>query len=139
MTWKEDFMKYRREKAAQTLADARYLFEGKRLFSAVNRIYYALFYEVSVLLQVRNFSSPKHTGIIALFNKHFIKTGIVEVEIGKFYSQMFEFRQQGDYETMVVFEEEKIKRWLETAEKYMKTLEACIDNEMIKVCNEMNE
>jgi uncharacterized protein (UPF0332 family) len=50
MTWKEDFMKYRREKAAQTLEDARYLFEGKRLFSAVNQIYYALFYEVSALL-----------------------------------------------------------------------------------------
>lgn len=81
----------------------------------------------------------RFTGIIALFNKHFIKTGIVEVEIGKFYSQMFDFRQQGDYETLVVFEEEKVKRWLETAEEYMKTLEACIDNEMIKVCNEMNE
>ncbi len=124
-------MKYRREKAAQTLEDARYLFEGKRLFSAVNRIYYALFYEVSVLLQVKNFSSPKHSGIIALFNKHFIKTGIVDVEIGKFYSQMFDFRQQGDYETLIFFEEEKVKRWLETAEKYMKILEECIDNEMI--------
>jgi uncharacterized protein (UPF0332 family) len=62
---------------------------------------------------------------------NFIKTGIVAVEIGKFYSQMFDFRQQGDYETLIFFEEEKVKRWLETAEKYMKILEDCIDNEMI--------
>ncbi len=65
MKWKKDFIKYRREKAKQTLDDACYLLKGKRLFSAVNRIYYALFYEVSALLQVRDLSSPKHTGIKA--------------------------------------------------------------------------
>ncbi len=130
MKWKKDFIKYRREKAAQTLDDARYLLEGKRLFSAVNRIYYALFYEVSALLQVRDLSSPKHTGIRALFNVHFIKTGILKVEIGKFYSQMFDFRQQGDYEAPIHFEEEVVQGWHEKAETYLKELEKCIDKEM---------
>ena len=46
MTWKADLIKYRREKAAKTFEDARFLLEGKRLFSTVNRIYYALFYEI---------------------------------------------------------------------------------------------
>ena len=130
MEWKKDFIKYRREKAGQTLDDARYLLEGKRLFSAVNRIYYALFYEVSALLQVRNLSSPKHSGIRDLFNKHFIKTGILEVEIGKFYSQMFDFRQQGDYEVPIHFKEEMVRGWFDKAETYMKELEKCIENEM---------
>ena len=130
MTWREDLIKYRRERAAETLEDARMMFERKRLFSAVNRIYYALFYEVIALLRTKNLSSPKHTGIRALFNQHFVKTGIVEVEIGKFYSKMFELRQESDYDDLVYFEEEKVKDWLEKAENYLMKLEKCIDKEM---------
>ena len=130
MTWREDLIKYRRERAVETLEDARMMFERKRLFSAVNRIYYALFYEIIALLHTKNLSSPKHTGIRALFNQHFVKTGIVDVEIGKFYSKMFDLRQESDYDDLVYFEEEKVKDWLETAEDHMKKLEKCIDKEM---------
>ncbi|MCP5105921.1 MAG: HEPN domain-containing protein [bacterium] len=133
MTLKTDIIKYRREKAAQTLEDARFLFEGKRLSSTVNRIYYALFYEVIALLKVKNLSSSKHTGVRALFNEHFVKTGIVDVEIGKFYSQMFEFRQEGDYDDFIYFEEGKVRDWLKKAETYMKELEKCIDKEMSRL------
>jgi uncharacterized protein (UPF0332 family) len=133
MTWETDLIKYRREKAAKALDDARLLVEGKRLFSSVNRIYYALFYEVIALLKARGLSSSKHTGVRALFNEHFVRTGIVDVEIGKFYSQMFDFRQEGDYDDFVYFEEEKVKGWLDTAEKYMKILEKCIDKEMARL------
>ena len=132
MTWKEDLIKYRRERAAETLEDARTLFERKRLFSAVNRIYYALFYEVSALLHTANLSASKHSGIRGLFNQHFVKTGLVSVEIGKFYSRMFDFRQEGDYDDMVYFEEEKVKNWLETAEEYLKVLERCIDERLVE-------
>jgi len=42
----EDLIRYRREKSKETLEDAYILFRAGRLFSALNRIYYALFYEV---------------------------------------------------------------------------------------------
>jgi uncharacterized protein (UPF0332 family) len=45
---------------------------------------------------------------------------------------MFDFRQEGDYDDFVYFEEEKVKDWFETAERYMKILEECIDKEMAK-------
>lgn len=48
----------------------------------------------------------EHTGIMSLFNHHFIKTGIIEVEIGKFYSEMFGFRQEGDYDDFKVYSQE---------------------------------
>ena len=132
MSWKKDIIKYRREKSAETLEDAKMLFERKRLFSAVNRIYYAMFYEVIALLHTKGFSSSTHTGVRALFNQHFVKTGVVKVEIGKFYSEMFDFRQEGDYDDFVYFEEEKIQNWLEKAEKYLKALEECIDKQIVE-------
>lgn len=127
MTWEKNLITYRREKASTTLRDARILFEAKSFHSAVNRIYYAMFYEVSALLLTRKISASKHTGVRAKFAEHFIKTGIVSKDIGRFYSKMFDFRQEGDYDDFVYFEEEKVKIWLETAEKYIKILEELLD------------
>jgi hypothetical protein len=77
MIWRKDLIKYRKEKASETLEDARMMVENKRLFSAVNRIYYALFYEVSALLLTKNLSAHRHTGVRSMFNQYFAKTGLV--------------------------------------------------------------
>jgi len=60
--FEKELINYRREKAAEALENARFSFEKKHLFSTVNRLYYALFYEISALLKTKNFSSSKHTG-----------------------------------------------------------------------------
>jgi uncharacterized protein len=130
MSWEKDLIHYRREKAAETLENARISLENKHLFSAVNRVYYALFYEISALLMTKNLSSSKHSGIRALFNQHFVKTGIIEVELGKFYSDMFAFRQKGDYEDFIYFKENDVKEWIITAEKYIEILENYLKQEM---------
>lgn len=130
MAWKEDLITYRREKAAETLEDARIMFERKRWFSTVNRIYYALFYEIIALLQTKDLSTPKHTGVRALFNQHFVKTGIVNIDIGKFFNKMFDFRKKGDYQDFSYFEEEDVSDWMEKTEKYIIELEKYIDREM---------
>ena len=132
MNWEKELIDYRREKAAETLENARISLEKKHLFSAVNRVYYSLFYEISALLKTKNLSSSKHSGIRALFNQHFVKTGIVEVEIGKFYSDMFVFRQKGDYEDFIYFKENDVKEWILMAEKYISMLEKYIEKEMIE-------
>jgi uncharacterized protein (UPF0332 family) len=104
----EELIRYRREKSRETLEDARILFRADRLFSALNRIYYALFYEVMALLLTKDLSSARHTGIRALFNEHFVRTGKVGVESGRFFSRMYDFRQKGDYADFVQFEGAKI-------------------------------
>jgi uncharacterized protein (UPF0332 family) len=92
-----ELMEYRLNKSKITLKDANLLYTKGSLFSAVNRLYYSMFYAVTALLLKKGISSPKHSGTIALFNANFIKTGIIPKEYGKFYSRLFEFRQKGDY------------------------------------------
>lgn len=60
---RKDLIKYRIERAKETLDDARLLFENRKLFSAVNRIYYAMFYIVNALLLTKGMSSSKHSGV----------------------------------------------------------------------------
>ncbi len=132
MNWENDLITYRREKAAETLKASRILLKEKQLFSAVNRIYYAIFYEVCALLKMDNLSSPTHKGVKSLFSMHFVKTGKIEVEIGKFFNKMFEFRQKGDYEDFIYFEEKDVEAWLQKAEKYIGIIEKHIVDKMEK-------
>ncbi len=129
MSWKEDLIKYRREKAIDTLEDAELLFKNKRFFSAVNRIYYSMFYEVIALLQREDFSTSKHSGVMALFQKEFIKTGRVSIDMGKFYARMFEFRHKGDYGDFAKFEEDKVKEWIDKAGLFINEIEGLFANE----------
>jgi len=126
----EELIRYRRGKSRETLEDAHILFQAGRMFSALNRIYYALFYEVMALLLTKDLSSAKHTGIRGLFNEHFVKTGKVSVEMGRFFSRIYDFRQKGDYADFVQFEEIKIKEWLLLAESFIKEIDQIIEKEL---------
>lgn len=130
MNYKEELIAYRRERAKEALEDAKILFRAKRFYSSVNRIYYALFFEVISLLLTKDLSSTKHSGVRAYFNEHFVKTGKVSTEGGRFYSRMFEFRQKSDYGDFVKFEEEKIRQWLELAEEFIADIEKVIEKEL---------
>ena len=127
MSHKIDLINYRTSKAGEMLRDARTLVDTGSLSSAVNRIYYALFYEVTALLMTKDMSSSKHSGVRSLFNEHFVKTGLVDTDYGKFLSVMYDFRQKGDYEDFAVFEKERVFDWLSKSEAFLSELERLID------------
>lgn len=56
----------------------------------------------------------------------------MSVELGKFFSRMYDFRQKGDYADFVKFEAEKMKEWLTLAEHFIKELDQVIDKELQK-------
>lgn len=97
--------------------------EGGYLHGAANRIYYACFYAVVALLLTRHLSSPKHSGVMALFNRHFIKEGVLPVDLGKFYSRVFDRRLEGDYGDIVELKEEDIRADLAKAEEFIARIE----------------
>lgn len=117
---------YRLQRAKETLQDANLLFENGKLPSAVNRIYYAMFYAVNALLLTKSLSSAKHSGVLSLFQREFVKTGIVEDELGQFYAAMSERRQKSDYRDFVKFQEDDVRTWLEKADKFNQSIEEVI-------------
>jgi len=126
---RNDLIHYRRSRAKETLDDARILIGSKRFSSAVNRIYYALFYEVTALLLSKGLSSAKHSGIKALFNEHFVRPKLISNETGKFFSVMFDFRQMSDYGDFINFEEEKVAEWLNNAGHCIDEIEVLIEKD----------
>ena len=118
-----DLIKYRLQKSKETLQDARIMFEKASLTSTVNRIYYAMFYAVNGLLLSNNLSSSKHSGVRSLFNREFVKKGLVDKKRGKFYSKIFEERQEGDYKDFVEFNKDTVSSWLDSAKDFIKEIE----------------
>jgi uncharacterized protein (UPF0332 family) len=70
----------------------------------VNRLYDACFYAVTVLLLHHNLSAGRHAGVRSLFNRHFVRTGVMATALGNLCRDIFESRQQGDYHDWVRFE-----------------------------------
>jgi len=100
--------------------------DNNKLIAAVNRMYYAIFYEVTALLLTKGLSSSKHSGVRSLFNKEFVKPGIISEEYGDFYNRMFGFRQRGDYEDFVEFDYEKVKSWFDNTKDFINSIEQVI-------------
>lgn len=65
--------------------------------AALNRVYYAAFYAARALLALRRLDSSRHSGVIALFQQHFVKTGVVSDDDARLLPQAFTKRLQTDY------------------------------------------
>ena len=119
----EDLIKYRIERAYETLEDARLLADSGRWNSCINRLYYASFYSVNALLLKNKFRTYTHNGCKAKFHLEFVKTGIIDKSYGKLYSDLFDWRQEGDYADYIAFDEATVTPLLEQTEKLIREIE----------------
>ena len=71
---------YRLESAREKLSAAEDLLEKRHYKDSVSRSYYAIFTAARALLATKRLDSSKHSGVIALFNQHFVKR-----DYGDFY------------------------------------------------------
>jgi uncharacterized protein (UPF0332 family) len=112
-------VRYRLERAYETLDEAKVLFEAGHINTYVNRLYYACFYAISALLISRRESTSKHGYLRSLFHKEFIKTGLLPIESGKHFDLLFQSRQKGDYSDYITFEADEVKDWLDKTRDFV--------------------
>jgi len=91
-----------------------------------NRLYYACYYAVSALLIKNALTAHTHAGVINQFGLHFVTKGLVSKEQGKFYKQLFNLRQSGDYDDWFSVDEKDVAPLLEPAKQFIETIEKLI-------------
>lgn len=116
---KQALVAHRLDRARESCEEAELLLDAAKTNAAVNRLYYACFYAVSAALLQQGLSSPKHTGVRALFHRRLVKPGIVSTELGKFFDLVFNNRQKGDYSDFVRFDLETVRLWLGQARTFV--------------------
>jgi len=125
---KSDLIKYRIERAKDTLDDALILAEKGKWNSTINRLYYAAYYAVIALLINSDIKPTTHNGAKSNFTQYFIKTSLVSKDFGKLYSQLFTWRQKGDYDDLFDFDKEKVEPYFEPVKQLIDLIEKMLQN-----------
>jgi uncharacterized protein (UPF0332 family) len=123
---KNDLINYRIARAKDTYEDTQILAEREKWNSTINRLYYAAFYAVMALLLDSDLKPSTHNGAKSNLSEYFIKTGKIDKEYGKIYSQLFTWRQKGDYDDMFDFKREKVIPYFEPVDKLISIIEKLI-------------
>ena len=117
---------YRFENADKTMAEIPILIQNELWNTAVNRLYYACYYAVTALLINSDIEAYTHSGVRNMLSLHFTKTGKLSTKWNKFYSDLFEDRQTGDYEDFVDFDCETVKNLHVQAISFIKLIKELI-------------
>jgi uncharacterized protein len=127
MTTPNDYLKYRIDKSNETFNDAQFLAKNKKWNLCINRLYYACFYIVSALLASKDIHPRSHNGVKTRFSHDFIKTGILNKDMGSLYAELFEMRQESDYADFIDFDELTTIPLLFKVEEFIKSVSRLIE------------
>ncbi len=117
-----ELVKFRIGRVMECLEEASLLADKKHYNTCVNRLYYACFYAVNALLASKDLSSAKHAGVRALFNQHYVKTEIISRELAVVYNDLFELRQESDYQDFFVVEKDTALEFIAPANYFVKQI-----------------
>ena len=116
---RKDIVVYRIERAFAALEQAKGNLQMGYLEITANRLYYAAYYAASALLIASEIRVKSHEGCIGQFNLHFVKTGLVPVEMGKLFSALFDMRLTGDYSDRFDLKEDDVVPNIQPTEDFI--------------------
>ena len=99
---KKELMMYRMTGAKEKLDSAKLLLDNGNCKDSIGRSYYAMFSAVRAILALDGVDYSKHAGVIAYFQKEYVKTGKFVKLYSKYLSQAFQIRNQADYEDFYI-------------------------------------
>lgn len=121
-------VRYRFKRAEAAYRDGVSLLRKESFESAINRFYYSAFYAARALLATKGLDSSKHSGVISLFQQHFVKVGLVDKEVARSLSRSFERRLDIDYEDFAeigkaeaVQIQEEVRRFVAECKRFFKS------------------
>lgn len=119
----EAILKYRLQQAEDSIREGEILLNSGGSFrSAINRSYYAMFYSVLALICKKGMGTSKHTGVLSIFDREYVKHEIFPKEMSKLFHQAFYLRQQCDYEEFTLITKEETIEILDGAKKFLEKI-----------------
>ncbi len=117
-------LKYRIQQANETFHEAEILFNQSAYRGTISRAYYAMFYSVLALLATKKLGTSKHSGVIGLFDREFVKTGFLPRDLSRALRLAFDHRQTYDYGELIEIDEEVAQETLDDAKAFISAVES---------------
>ena len=124
----KEYVKYRIEKAYQTYEAAKVLSDNGFWNSAVNRLYYSIFFAANALLVLKGIESKKHSTLKSQFSQHFVKTGKFDKKYGRLLSELYDWRQKADYEVVFDYDEKSVLPLFQPVKEMLDVINKEINN-----------
>jgi uncharacterized protein (UPF0332 family) len=128
VTPRDELAGHRIARAHNALEEASLLIERRHFTGALNRLYYAAFYAARALLATRTLDSSRHSGVIALFQEHFVKTGLISTDAARALPRAFEKRQTSDYGDFSEPTSDEVRSLLDQVQAFVASCEKLVRN-----------
>ncbi len=125
---RKELMQYRLEMADERLHSAKILLEDGSFKDSIGRSYYAMFTSVRALLALEGQDFSKHSGVIAYFQKEYIKTGKLDKKYSKYISQAFQIRNNTDYADFFIVSQQDAALQYEKADEFLRVIKEYLEN-----------
>ncbi len=89
-----------------------------------------MFYAVLALLIYEPYTSSKHSGVIAYFNKRFVKGGVFSESMGRFLNEAFELRQRGDYREYFESTKDQVEPLLDKSAQFVASVRTYLNEKV---------
>lgn len=116
---KEGLSIARRIRAAECLESAKLLLEANDYRGAANRSYYAIFHAMRSVLAYDEIDMKHHSGIISEFRRLYIKTELLDKSLSPIISELFNIRQDSDYDDFFVISKAETVQQISNAETFL--------------------
>lgn len=114
---------YRMERANEMLEAAKRNLEIGQYKTSLNRSYYAIFHAMRAANILKGFDSSKHSGVIAYFNREYLKSGILEKSLSVIIKNSAFLREKSDYDDFFIASRKDAEKQLEDANAFVMVIE----------------
>lgn len=121
-------LEYRIQQANETFHEAEILFNQSAYRGTINRAYYAMFYSVLALLATKKLGTSKHSGVIGLFDREFVKTGLFTRDLSRSLRLAFDRRQTHDYGELIEIDEQIAQETLNETKTFISAVESYLSS-----------
>jgi len=130
--YKNDLISYRLDRARECIKDTESDILAGSLHSAANRLYYAVFNAMRVLLAKDGVDFSKHSGVIAYIRSQYIKKGILDIKYSELIRNTESIRNDCDYKDFYMPEKEELVKNLEIVKGFLACVTEIVSRETME-------
>lgn len=124
----DSLVKYRLENAKEKLESAKLLLDAGHYKDSIGRSYYAIFTAVRAVLAKDKIDFSKHAGVIAYFQKEYIKSGVLDKQYSKYLQGAFQIRNSCDYDDFFIASRQDAEEQFRRAEEMVHVISEYVEN-----------
>ena len=118
---------YRMERAFEMLIAAEDNLKIGQYKTSLNRSYYAIFHAMRAANIIKGFDSSKHSGVIAFFNKEYLKENIIDRKMSPIIKNSSFFREKSDYDDFFIASRQDAEEQYQKAEELYEEVKAFLE------------